>query len=187
MADAAASIEDERLFCYRHPDRETYVRCGRCDRPICSRCAMQGPVGFRCRQCGTLANDPLTSFSPRQLVLGFVVAVGLAAVAGLLASRIGFLSVVVGFFAGGIIAEAVTRVLGFKRGPVMLALVLSAIIVGTLVGFSIGYGLYLMEWGDLIASEEFNAGVTGYLVDSLLWSALAVGAACVGAYSRLRY
>jgi hypothetical protein len=39
------------------PDRQTYVGCGRCDQPICTKCAMQGPVGFRCKQCGTLAND----------------------------------------------------------------------------------------------------------------------------------
>ena len=37
-----ATDDDGALHCYRHPDRETWVRCGRCDRPICTKCAMQG-------------------------------------------------------------------------------------------------------------------------------------------------
>lgn len=37
--------------CYRHPDRETYVRCRRCDRPICPDCMRDASVGFHCVSC----------------------------------------------------------------------------------------------------------------------------------------
>ncbi|MCU7730269.1 rhomboid family intramembrane serine protease [Actinoplanes sp. KI2] len=37
--------------CYRHPRRETYVRCSRCDRFICSDCMRAAPVGQRCPEC----------------------------------------------------------------------------------------------------------------------------------------
>ncbi|WP_067976033.1 rhomboid family intramembrane serine protease [Nocardiopsis trehalosi] len=37
--------------CYRHPERETYVRCTRCDRPICPDCMREAPVGHQCVQC----------------------------------------------------------------------------------------------------------------------------------------
>jgi membrane associated rhomboid family serine protease len=37
--------------CYRHPDRETYVRCSRCDRPICPDCMVSASVGFQCPEC----------------------------------------------------------------------------------------------------------------------------------------
>lgn len=37
--------------CYRHPDRETYVRCTRCDRPICPNCMNEASVGFQCPEC----------------------------------------------------------------------------------------------------------------------------------------
>src|SRR5919109_906396 len=34
--------------CYRHPNRETGVRCSNCDRPICPDCMTVTPVGMRC-------------------------------------------------------------------------------------------------------------------------------------------
>jgi membrane associated rhomboid family serine protease len=37
--------------CYRHPDRETYIRCQRCDRNICPDCQRQAAVGFQCVEC----------------------------------------------------------------------------------------------------------------------------------------
>ncbi|MBW3638922.1 MAG: rhomboid family intramembrane serine protease [Actinobacteria bacterium] len=37
--------------CYRHPGRETYVRCNRCERPICPDCMVAASVGFQCPEC----------------------------------------------------------------------------------------------------------------------------------------
>jgi membrane associated rhomboid family serine protease len=37
--------------CYRHPSRETYVRCARCDRPICPSCMNVASVGHQCPDC----------------------------------------------------------------------------------------------------------------------------------------
>jgi membrane associated rhomboid family serine protease len=36
------------MYCYRHPNRETYVSCSECGRPICAECMTPAPVGQRC-------------------------------------------------------------------------------------------------------------------------------------------
>lgn len=38
-------------FCYRHPDRQSFVLCQRCMRTICPECQTQAPVGVICPEC----------------------------------------------------------------------------------------------------------------------------------------
>jgi membrane associated rhomboid family serine protease len=37
--------------CYRHPGRESYIRCQHCERPICPDCMVDAAVGFQCPSC----------------------------------------------------------------------------------------------------------------------------------------
>lgn len=48
------------MHCYRHPDREAYVRCQRCERLICPECQVEASVGFLCIE------DAGGSAGPRQ-------------------------------------------------------------------------------------------------------------------------
>ncbi|GAB2678149.1 rhomboid family intramembrane serine protease [Thalassiella azotivora] len=38
-------------YCPRHPGRESYVRCQRCERPVCPECQRQAAVGVQCVDC----------------------------------------------------------------------------------------------------------------------------------------
>jgi membrane associated rhomboid family serine protease len=38
----------EKMYCYRHPNRETGVSCSECGRGICPDCMVFAPVGIRC-------------------------------------------------------------------------------------------------------------------------------------------
>ncbi|WP_234816930.1 MULTISPECIES: rhomboid family intramembrane serine protease [Mycolicibacterium] len=41
----------ETPTCYRHPDRQTFVRCTRCGRYICPECMRAAAVGHQCVEC----------------------------------------------------------------------------------------------------------------------------------------
>ena len=180
---AADSAEPPPLFCYRHPDRETWVRCGRCDQPICMNCAMQGPVGMRCKTCGKPSRDPLTAMTARQLALGALVALGAGTVGGFIGIQMGFFfALCLGPFAGGFICEAVQRVTGYKRGPRMYAIVGG----GILVGLMIAAGVYVqMMYPTYLAGEE-AVGMDVLYSTVLAGGLVYVVAAMLGAYSRLR-
>jgi membrane associated rhomboid family serine protease len=54
VGDTSASegvAADEQTYCYAHRDTPTRLRCSRCDRPICGRCAIPASVGQHCPEC----------------------------------------------------------------------------------------------------------------------------------------
>jgi membrane associated rhomboid family serine protease len=87
MAEPLAYQEAGPQSCYRHPDRETGVRCTRCDRPICPECMTPASVGFQCPECikegrktvrqpRTIVGARVSADSPvTRLILGINVAV----------------------------------------------------------------------------------------------------------------
>jgi hypothetical protein len=192
-AATAELSEPPPLYCYRHPDRETWVRCGRCDQPICTRCSMQGPVGLRCRTCGKPSRDALASLKPNQIAIGLGVATGLGAVVGYFGAQFGFFMIVIGFFAGTIIAEALDRTVGIKRGPRILALAIAGIAIGGVLGASLSL---VSTWREIeaFAAAAEAAGETGFpalaldafLLQNVPSVLISIGATIVGAYVRLR-
>lgn len=108
--------EAEALFCAFHPGVPTSLRCNRCGRPICVRCAVQTPVGYRCRDC--VAGQQALFFNARPLDYG--VAALVAILAGLvtapLVSFLGFWVFLLGPAVGSGTAEVVHRLIGRRRG-----------------------------------------------------------------------
>ena len=112
------------MYCYRHRDTETALRCGNCDRPICVRCGVQHPVGIRCPECARSRRIPTFDVSPvfYARAVAAAVGIGVSGVIGLLLLSVllspmgpaGFylrwLSLVgVGYLMGGGVSLAVNR------------------------------------------------------------------------------
>lgn len=72
---------DERP-CPRHPSVPTRLRCSRCGTPICPRCMVETPVGFRCPSCAGLAglswSDVPSGLLLRATLVGSLVALVIA-------------------------------------------------------------------------------------------------------------
>lgn len=43
--------DDSDNYCYRHPDRQSFVLCQRCGRTICPECQTPAAVGVHCPEC----------------------------------------------------------------------------------------------------------------------------------------
>ena len=51
MSTPAPQSEIDSEFCYRHPDRQSFIHCQRCGRTICPQCQTQAAVGVQCPEC----------------------------------------------------------------------------------------------------------------------------------------
>lgn len=66
-ADPAPGADTPVPTCYRHPGRESHLRCTRCDRYICPDCMRDAAVGHQCVECVAEGNK---SVRPARTVFG---------------------------------------------------------------------------------------------------------------------
>ena len=124
--------------CYRHPDVETSLRCNRCGKPICTKCAELTPVGYRCPDCVRQQQDKFYTGGNLDYVIAVVVALPLSLIAGavftFIIAGIGFFTWIISFIAapatGGLIAEAVRRAVGRRRSRYLSIVVAACLVLG---------------------------------------------------------
>lgn len=52
-------------FCYRHPDRQSFILCQRCGRTICTQCQTPAAVGVHCPECVREQRGSMPRVKPR--------------------------------------------------------------------------------------------------------------------------
>ena len=119
-------------YCYRHPNRTTILRCSRCERPICTECAVLTETGYRCKECIRGQQKTFDNTTWFDYPLAFVIA-GILSFGGSLA--IGFIGFFVVFLAplgGLIIAEVVRWAVRKRRSPTLYRLAAVGAAAGSL-------------------------------------------------------
>jgi hypothetical protein len=127
------------MYCANHPTVETSLRCNKCGKPICAKCAVRTPTGYRCKEC---VRGQLKIFDTARwydYLLGSAIAGILGFLASLLAtlvSRVGFIGwivIVIGApTAGMIIAEGVRLVTRKHRSRPLFITIAAAVVIGAL-------------------------------------------------------
>jgi hypothetical protein len=167
-------IDDGRTFCAVHPTVETALRCNKCGRYMCVRCAVRTPVGYRCKECVHQQQDAFFTATQGDYLIAAAVAFGVSLPISFVITRIDFLLliIIISFPAGSLIADIANRATGKRRGRYTWMIVAGAIVVSTIV----------VNFSSLIFTLSHPAAA------SLLFTPVLYAALCAaGAVARLRY
>ena len=167
---------DEVLYCVNHPNVETRLRCNKCGAPICPKCAVQTPVGFRCPQCVRSQQAVFYTATPLDYIVAALVGLVASTVAAFIMGQLGiFLALLLGPVAGGVIAEVIRWATRRRRGRWMWLVVSGCIVAGALVAAFYPLLFVPQALAYLPISALFR-------LDLIIYAVLAVGTA----YARLR-
>lgn len=166
--------DPETLPCYRHPDRETALACVTCDRPICTECAVQAAVGFKCPDDARQSRAALAVVPSHRLVLGIVAGTFTAFVGGtvLAVVNVAFVGILLAYLLGMAVGEVTRRASGGYRDPLLAR---AAIV-------SAATGILLLP---LIGLLTNLSDVSGRDYTGLAFTLIAAIAAAFGANNRV--
>ena len=187
LSPQSSVLGDEPLatYCVTHPKVETYLRCGRCDKPICPQCLYMTPVGARCRECARLKKLPMFEVRPIDYLRGLAGGLAVAAVGGILLQflpGLGFFGLLLTVGLGYVVGEATTRAARRKRGTGLAIVGALAVPLGIVVGRA---ALLLLVGAGRV--EPATAVIGAVLTLAFpIWSLLGLLVAMVIAGSRIR-
>ncbi len=137
--------ETGSIGCHWHPTVQTRLSCSQCQRPICTDCLVQVPVGIRCRECGRAQPLPTFDVRPasyaRATITAAIIAIAGVVLTILVAQLIGGLAFVVMPLAiGYATGEIVSRVVNLKRSRGLMY------ITGGTVALAVIVSLFLLDF-----------------------------------------
>ncbi len=170
MLDDAASAPV--MYCANHPDTETLLRCNKCGKPICLKCAVLTEVGYRCKECIREQQNVFYNAMTSDNWIAFAVAAGITLIAwpivAFLFSITGifgwFIAALVGSGAGASLAQIIRNSVGRRRGRFIRHFTLAGIVIGLVAS-------------GLITSFLFAGFLPFFSLGGLIFVALALGTA----------
>ena len=126
------TVETPKMYCANHPNVETSLRCNRCEKPICARCAILTPTGYRCKECVRGQQKVFETAKWLDYPLIFIVVSILAYLGSMIAFRLGFFIIILAPIAGGLIAEIARFITRRRRSRNLYILAAVAAVIGCL-------------------------------------------------------
>ncbi len=120
------------MVCYNHPDRETYLRCNRCNRPICTQCAVLTPTGYRCKECVRGQQRVFETAQSLDPVFAFLIAAVISVPGSYIASVMQFFTLFFAPILGLLITEAVRAAVHRRRSRTLFLAAVGGAILGSL-------------------------------------------------------
>lgn len=161
------------LYCANHPTRETYLRCNRCEKPICTSCAVHTPTGYRCKDCVRSQQKIFDTAHPFDYVAAFFIPLILSYLGSLLIGMVGFYTILIAPAVGWVIAEAVRKATGRRRSKPLFFTASAACVIG-------GLGSIL----PLIVVTALGFAQAGMFL-GLVWPVVYAALVAVTVYTRL--
>ena len=155
------------LHCTNHPDRETSLRCNRCEKPICPQCAKLTPTGYRCKECVRGQQKAFETAVWMDYPLAIVTAGLLSFIGSYLSQWFSFFTLILAPIIGMVVAEAVRFVIHKRRSKGLFLTAAAAAFLGSLpqLVMPIFFLLFSLSGGTSLVS----LGGSGL---SLLWQVL---------------
>lgn len=122
----------ETLHCANHPQRETYLRCNRCEKPICNQCAVSTPTGYRCKECVRGQQKIFENATVIDYPIAIVIAGVLSFIGSLIATVIGFFIIIIGPVIGLIVTEVIRWSVRKRRSPSLFLVAAISAAIGSL-------------------------------------------------------
>jgi len=160
------------LFCANHPDTETTLRCNRCEKPICPRCAVLTPTGYRCKDCVRGQQRIFETALWYDYPLAILIAGLLGFLGSLIVRYIGFFALFLGPVIGTAIAEVVRRITQRRRAR--------SLFISATVAAALGCILLILP---LLLSALLGSGVRPLI--SLVWYGIYAFGVVSSVYYRL--
>jgi hypothetical protein len=164
--------EEAVLYCANHPNTETLLRCNKCGKPICMKCAVLTDVGYRCKECIRERQNVYFNAESWDYPIAFFVALLVTmAVTPLVAAVLGrafffgwIIAFVLGPSAGGVLSQIIRKSVGRRRGRYLHYVAIGGVVLGLLAGTILGpmLGIYTPLFSLPVLLFAFLAASTTY-------------------------
>ncbi len=148
------------LTCTFHPKVETQLRCNRCNKPICIKCATHTPTGYRCPECIRSQQKIFVTTKWFDQIIAVAITGAISFLGSLIAINLGiYLMILIAIGAGYLIVLAVKKAINNRRSPLLKYVMSGSAFLGSLIpvlgilirefryyGTIFGGGLYSMIW-----------------------------------------